>query len=107
MDFGQWVYWATAVPITAAVVFFGLLWTGELGNILRWAASFGSHVRGGYQRIPDEYYDGDAMYDRRVRAAEMVRVVERERLGGYRSRSPSPPPPPPPAFVRRQVFYNR
>ncbi|KAJ0117452.1 hypothetical protein J7T55_003866 [Diaporthe amygdali] len=107
MDLGQWVYWATAIPVTAAVVFFGLLWTGELGNILRWAASFGSHVRGGYQRIPDEYYDGDAMYDRRVRAAEMVRVVERERLGGYRSRSPSPPPPPPPAFVRRQVFYNR
>ncbi|KAL1851985.1 hypothetical protein Daus18300_012408 [Diaporthe australafricana] len=105
-DLGQWVYWATAVPVTAAVVFFGLLWTGELGNILRWISSFGTQVRGGYQKIPDEYYDGDAMYERRSRAVGVVRVrdvTERERL---RSRSPSPPPPPPSAFVRRrEVVY--
>ncbi|KAI3392158.1 hypothetical protein diail_6105, partial [Diaporthe ilicicola] len=72
-DLNQWVYWATAVPVTAAVIFFGLLWTGELGNILRWISSFGPQVKGGYQRIPDEYYDGDAMYDHRAREVRVVR----------------------------------
>ncbi|KAK3902205.1 hypothetical protein C8A05DRAFT_15710, partial [Staphylotrichum tortipilum] len=33
MDAGQWAYWATALPVTAGVVFLGLLFTGELGNV--------------------------------------------------------------------------
>jgi hypothetical protein len=36
MDQGQWLYWATAVPVTIMVIFLGLLWTGELQNILAW-----------------------------------------------------------------------
>lgn len=36
MELGQWAYWATAVPVTFVVMFLGLLFTGELGNVLRW-----------------------------------------------------------------------
>jgi hypothetical protein len=110
-DLDQWAYWATAVPVTAAVVFFGLLWTGELGNILRWVSSFGSHVsKGHYQRIPDEYYDGDPLLDRFSRGDRVAWRRGREPLGGYPSRFPSPPPTEPPsaAFVRRRgTVYER
>ncbi|KAK4147642.1 uncharacterized protein C8A04DRAFT_24189 [Dichotomopilus funicola] len=41
MDIGQWVYWATAVPVTAVVMFLGLWFTGELGNFRRWVAARG------------------------------------------------------------------
>lgn len=37
MEFSQWAYWAAALPVTAAVIFLGLLFTGELRNLLRWA----------------------------------------------------------------------
>jgi len=36
MDLGQWAYWATAIPVTAVVVFLGLLFMGELGNVRCW-----------------------------------------------------------------------
>ncbi|KAK4210290.1 hypothetical protein QBC37DRAFT_35864 [Rhypophila decipiens] len=36
MDGGQWIYWATAVPVTAVTVLLGLLWTGELSNLGAW-----------------------------------------------------------------------
>lgn len=36
MDLGQWAYWATAIPVTVAVMFLGLWFTGELGNFRRW-----------------------------------------------------------------------
>ncbi|KAL2021387.1 hypothetical protein VTK56DRAFT_7252 [Thermocarpiscus australiensis] len=36
LDQGQWIYWATAVPVTVAVMFLGLLWTGELRNFSKW-----------------------------------------------------------------------
>lgn len=107
-DLGQWAYWATAVPVTAAVVFFGLLWTGELGNILRWVSSFGPHVRGGgYRWVPDGYHDMEPIVVPYRREEMVLREREREPLGGYFSRDPSPPPPPPPqaAFVRRREIY--
>ncbi|KAI7774753.1 hypothetical protein LA080_007918 [Diaporthe eres] len=110
-ELGQWAYWATAVPVTAAVVFFGLLWTGELGNMLRWVSSFGPHVgRGAYQRIRDDYYDGEPLLDRYARGADVLRLRERRvepSIRIYRGRSPSPPPPPPPPvhFVRRRDTY--
>ncbi|RYO78437.1 hypothetical protein DL766_001500 [Monosporascus sp. MC13-8B] len=72
MDLDQWAYWAAAVPVTAVVVFLGLLWTGELGNIVRWIQSF-SPRRQGYQSLPDDLYYDD-----------------------YR-----PPPPPPPPVRQR------
>ncbi|KAH8905061.1 hypothetical protein BR93DRAFT_945996 [Coniochaeta sp. PMI_546] len=36
MDFDQWLYWATAVPVTVAVILLGLWWMGELRNALSW-----------------------------------------------------------------------
>ncbi|KAI0097925.1 hypothetical protein GGR51DRAFT_577712 [Nemania sp. FL0031] len=76
MEQGQWIYWAVAVPVTAVVIFLGLLWTGELGNIVRWVQSFGPRQQS-YQSLPDDIY-----------------------YGGYQPRL-SPPPPPsgrPPAY---------
>jgi hypothetical protein len=32
----QWLYWATAVPVTVAVILIGLWWMGELGNVAGW-----------------------------------------------------------------------
>ena len=40
MEMGQWAYWSTAVPITAVVVFLGLLWTGELHTLESWTKPF-------------------------------------------------------------------
>lgn len=53
MDLNQWAYWATAVPVTAAIIFLGLLWTGELGNIMRWLQSFGQPLSG-YKILSDD-----------------------------------------------------
>ena len=36
MEVGQWLYWATALPVTVSVIIIGLWWMGELGNVLRW-----------------------------------------------------------------------
>ena len=41
MELGQWAYWATAVPVTIAVIFLGLLFTGELRNLALWALGLG------------------------------------------------------------------
>ena len=32
LEQGQWLYWATAVPITIGVILIGLWWMGELRN---------------------------------------------------------------------------
>ncbi|KAK4171461.1 hypothetical protein QBC36DRAFT_199299, partial [Triangularia setosa] len=36
MESGQWIYWATAVLVTLAVILLGLIWMGELGNPFQW-----------------------------------------------------------------------
>lgn len=36
MELGQWVYWATALPVTALVMVMGLLVTGDLEMARRW-----------------------------------------------------------------------
>jgi hypothetical protein len=36
---GHWAYWAAAVPVTAVVMFLGLLLTGELEKFVAWVAS--------------------------------------------------------------------
>lgn len=55
MDYDQWVYWAAAIPVSVVVIFLGLLWTGELGNIVRWIQSFGIRQQG-YRSLPDDLY---------------------------------------------------
>ena len=36
MEFGQWLYWAVAVPVTVIIIMLGLWWMNELGNVVRW-----------------------------------------------------------------------
>ncbi|KDN67583.1 hypothetical protein CSUB01_03637 [Colletotrichum sublineola] len=36
IEFSQWLYWATAIPVTAVVILGGLWWMGELGNAALW-----------------------------------------------------------------------
>ncbi|KAI1174860.1 hypothetical protein F4777DRAFT_368813 [Nemania sp. FL0916] len=36
LEQGQWLYWATAVPVTLGVILIGLWWMGELGNTALW-----------------------------------------------------------------------
>ncbi|KAJ4390516.1 hypothetical protein N0V85_007144 [Neurospora sp. IMI 360204] len=38
MEVGQWAYWAVAIPVTAAVLFLGFLFTGDLGAVFRWVS---------------------------------------------------------------------
>ncbi|KAK5656101.1 hypothetical protein OQA88_5240 [Cercophora sp. LCS_1] len=74
MELGQWAYWAVALPVTVLVIFLGLLWTGELGNIVGWMQSFGPRRRG---------YRG------------LVEVgIEPERYEGYEYVRVPPPPRP-------------
>lgn len=40
MDFNQWLYWVTAVPVTVAVILLGLWWMGELRNAFSWFPGF-------------------------------------------------------------------
>jgi len=37
LEQGQWLYWATAIPVTLGVILLGLLWRGELRNAFQWA----------------------------------------------------------------------
>ncbi|PQE19705.1 mg2+ transporter protein [Rutstroemia sp. NJR-2017a BVV2] len=66
MDFGQWIYWAVAIPVTVVVICLGLLWTGELGNILEWILSF----KAGQRRFAYEPIRADERIPRRARNYE-------------------------------------
>ncbi|KAL2178341.1 uncharacterized protein P884DRAFT_323456 [Thermothelomyces heterothallicus CBS 202.75] len=46
MELGQWAYWATALPVTAAVMVLGLLVTGDLEVAHRWFEQRISRPRG-------------------------------------------------------------
>lgn len=50
MELGQWAYWAAAVPVTVLVMFLGLLFTGELGNLARWVFGRRRRAVGYYER---------------------------------------------------------
>jgi hypothetical protein len=43
MPFGQWLYWATALPVTLVVIVGGLWWMNELGNVMAWATGQKRH----------------------------------------------------------------
>lgn len=53
MEQGQWAYWAAAIPVTISVIFLGLLFTGELGNLVEWALGRRNKVAG-YEGEPFE-----------------------------------------------------
>ncbi|KAK8115783.1 hypothetical protein PG984_012285 [Apiospora sp. TS-2023a] len=46
LELGQWVYWATALPVTVLVIVLGLWWMGELRNLVDWVLR---------RRVDDEY----------------------------------------------------
>jgi hypothetical protein len=50
MEFGQWLYWAVAIPVTLVIIVIGLWWMGELGNVLKWLSGrqMGGVPNGGY-----------------------------------------------------------
>jgi len=72
LDSGQWLYWATAVPVTAGVILGGLWWMGELGNAAQWVLNLRGqrtaattykmgmeHPAVGLRRYEDEFDDVD------------------------------------------------
>ncbi|GKT54745.1 Mg2+ transporter [Colletotrichum tofieldiae] len=36
MKDGQWLYWATAIPVTILTIVLGLWWMGEMGHLCNW-----------------------------------------------------------------------
>ncbi|KAK4171864.1 hypothetical protein QBC36DRAFT_364939 [Triangularia setosa] len=50
MELGQWAYWATAIPVTVCVIFLGLWWTGEMGNVIRSVVEWLQRLMGERQR---------------------------------------------------------
>ncbi|KAF9879715.1 hypothetical protein CkaCkLH20_02526 [Colletotrichum karsti] len=36
MEAGQWLYWATAIPVTILIIMVGLWWMGELAHLFNW-----------------------------------------------------------------------
>ncbi|KAK3492602.1 uncharacterized protein B0T23DRAFT_146058 [Neurospora hispaniola] len=55
MEVGQWAYWAVAIPVTAAVLFLGFLFTGDLGAVFRWV----SRISGsGMSSLPGSGFQG-------------------------------------------------
>lgn len=38
MEAGQWLYWASAIPVTILVIVLGLWWMGELAHLFDWMA---------------------------------------------------------------------
>ena len=58
MPFGQWVYWATALPLTILVIALCLAWAGELNNFRQGFANLWRRnpsryriIQGGYERV--------------------------------------------------------
>ncbi|KAK4043881.1 hypothetical protein C8A01DRAFT_12591, partial [Parachaetomium inaequale] len=75
MDLGQWAYWATAVPVTVLVMFLGLLFTGELGNVGRWVVEGVGRLRGvgmGGRRHPHHLDGGWGSREAGRREVEIV-----------------------------------
>ncbi|KAK2060271.1 hypothetical protein LY76DRAFT_676820 [Colletotrichum caudatum] len=66
MKDGQWLYWATAIPVTMLTIVLGLWWMGELGHIYTWAVG---NMRGddtinstfpSYEDVPGRPYHHEA-----------------------------------------------
>ena len=130
MNINQWVFWATALPLTIIVITLCLIWAGELENFWKgfsnlWGGSKrrGSGGRGQYSMLSagsDAYSMMDPRADvERVRERERVVVEERssrpfyyQQSGPYlepvhrrsRSRSYGQPYARPPAIINK--IYN-
>lgn len=76
MELSQWAYWAAALPITAAVIFLGLLFTGELRNFLRWAVEGAKRNEGMFEGMEGERFlgRGETEHVERPRRGDNPRV---------------------------------
>ena len=61
LEQGQWLYWATAVPVTLGVILLGLLWTGELRNAFQW--TFWSVARWIFLHMAGDRTDGQRLVE--------------------------------------------
>lgn len=62
MEDSQRIYWATAIPVTLAVILFGLYWMGELGNTFKWVFwSLGSWI---FRKVAGDREKGRKIVDR-------------------------------------------
>ncbi|TDZ13014.1 hypothetical protein C8035_v000464 [Colletotrichum spinosum] len=102
MAAGQWLYWATAIPVTVLTIVIGLWWMGELSHLFNWVASKGRGNASFGARFPahadvsekPNRYEGmmqvirapTAVYTRRPPGKESFARRIKHRLGGRHSR---------------------
>jgi len=83
MEFNQWIFWATALPLTVIIIALCLIWAGELENFWKgfrniWKRT-GSGGGGYIPRNTDVYSMVDPrIEERRLRVAELERADYRE-----------------------------
>lgn len=97
MNVKQWVFWATALPLTVLIVTLCLVWAGELNNFWSGFRKLWKNEKKGSYVIVEEYLDR-----RRSDGREEVVVIEereRERYGL--------PPPPPRMGRSHNAIYGR
>lgn len=64
MEAGQWLYWATAIPVTILTIVLGLWWMGEMGHLVDWVLR---KVRGDDRlgtKFPASSYSGGDMSEK-------------------------------------------
>ncbi|KAK0381418.1 hypothetical protein CLIM01_01279 [Colletotrichum limetticola] len=64
MEAGQWLYWATAIPVTILTIVLGLWWMGEIGHLVDWVLR---KVRGDDRlgtKFPASSYSGGDMSEK-------------------------------------------
>ncbi|KAK1723977.1 uncharacterized protein BDZ83DRAFT_579540 [Colletotrichum acutatum] len=64
MEAGQWLYWATAIPVTILTIVLGLWWMGEMGHLVDWVLR---KVRGDDRlgpKFPASLYGGGDMSEK-------------------------------------------
>ncbi|KAF4628859.1 hypothetical protein G7Y89_g9299 [Cudoniella acicularis] len=66
MDFDQWVFWATALPLTVIILVLCLVWAGELENFWRGFTNLWSGGKGGGKYVPVAPGPQTAMMSTRV-----------------------------------------
>ncbi|KAJ3579507.1 hypothetical protein NPX13_g1054 [Xylaria arbuscula] len=94
LEQGQWLYWATAVPITIGVILIGLWWMGELGNAALWLLNLRQRQR----ELATVRKQKDGIYQPARRYYELEKYYSDESDPARPSRAPRP------KVVRRTTY---
>ncbi|KAI1359945.1 hypothetical protein F5Y08DRAFT_344171 [Xylaria arbuscula] len=94
LEQGQWLYWATAVPITIGVIVIGLWWMGELGNAALWLLNLRQRQR----ELATVRKQKDGIYQPARRYYELEKYYSDESDPARPSRAPRP------KVVRRTTY---